>query len=80
MTTIKPGCVIATRDHGRAVCVAVEPDYIQYRYFATRCSDHAPIWVLNSCQTADAVWLADGNAISRSVVDLTGPYGEGEIE
>ena len=78
MTTIKPGCVINTPDHGHAVCVAVEPEYVQYRYFAERCSDNAPIWVLNGCQTVDVTWVANGNAISRAVAAMTGPYGEGD--
>lgn len=79
-TEIVVGCWVETERWGPAVVTEVSVPVIGIRYHAIRTHDQAEIWVANSENPWECTFLKEGDDLSRHVLTLEGPYGEGEIE
>lgn len=74
---ITPGCWVSTC-WGEAVVTSVTEESVFYRYPATR-MDGTSIWVANGDLLREVTFLREGDETTLPVLDLRGPYGEGDL-
>jgi hypothetical protein len=84
---IIPGAWITVRNMDAVVTDTTE-EWVRYRYPSRRCVykdgemvglEEKTIWVANSDPKADVTFLREADEVSRHVLTLEGPYGEGEV-
>jgi hypothetical protein len=71
------GCWVETERWGPAVVTGWTDNCVQIRYEAERCHDKATIWVANGENPWECHYLRPPDDVSRHVLTLEGPYGEG---
>jgi hypothetical protein len=77
-TIIIPGCWVTSRRFGEAICIEDRGDHYRLRYRAERLMPMGKvIWVANGDGKANVTFLRPPDQVSRDVLALTGPYGEG---